>query len=108
MSIKKVDMPLYAARTFAYYAILRFIAKFPLNTKSWTQATHELPELHLWMTEEYNKQSPKEPHKFPEGRSKTPSQFNRRHRKGIENLLNKMHDVQIDKTYKQFEHWFTT
>jgi len=86
--------------------IKEFLKKFPKDATSYKDATDELPDLHRFMSELYNEETPKEKYRGYEGKTVTASQRNTKHREGIEKLLNLMNNRQIDITYKHYENWF--
>lgn len=65
-----------------------FISKINLNAKNWGEATDEIVDLHKDMAERYNEMGGS--YKFPETRSKTPSEWNKKHVAGVKKLLSKM------------------
>ena len=86
--------------------ILDFLKGFPKDANTWGQATDELPDLHSWMADRYNEDSPEKFYRFDfENRSWTPAVRNTRHREGIQRLLQRMDTKQIADTNERFRGW---
>ena len=80
----------------------RFLAKFPDNATSWTQATDELPDLYCWISDDGAR--------FPPvGRVNclTPAEWNQKYKAAIRSGFAKLDDKTKGEMFTFFEGWFT-
>jgi len=94
--------------------ILKFIERFPKDATTWDKATEELPEIHKTLAYLFVKFA-KEAHydetnydqkKYWKSKSKTPSEWNTRHRDGIEILLDVLNEQHVKEVHDRYKDWF--
>lgn len=93
--------------------IVSWLETFPLGATKWSQATDELADVHHRMFTCYSEglEAGKYEDHYPEdtywdSRSKTPAEYNRKHRAGILLLLGLLDNKDLIEIYQYFQHWF--
>ncbi len=81
----------------------KFLATFPDDAKSWSQATQEISDMYHWMTTQYNEWMETETLK-PVGMKtlKTPSEWNTKYKNAIRAAIKLFDKDQKKKFYEQF------
>lgn len=78
----------------------RFLAQFPDDATSWAQATDELPDMYVWISER-GKRFP------PVGRENchTPAEWNQKYKAAIRECFAKLELVEQESFALRFEGW---
>lgn len=108
--IKLFEQFLNESNKFNSAKLDKFLDKFPNDSKSWSQATEELADMYVWITDNFNEwnEDNSEIWLKPVGRKncKTPSEWNTKYKAAIIEGLSKMKNHQKDKFAKEFSHYF--
>lgn len=101
-----------------YNKINNWLKQFPTDTNNWSEATNELTDFHKALGEIFNEFATEKSYNYADKKhlydfdkyfnikSSRPSEFNKKHKEGINILLQILEPKHVQEVYDNYSHWF--